>query len=117
MPSDYIPNWSGSSSSSSIPERSRSIGKRPRGWGLRTRTDLLIQGFTVPFHADGQNNNREQYDLPELQEHLGKAVPFEENATDNPEEMGERQNFADELCPFRHAPEREHESGEEQRRE
>src|SRR6185369_12218102 len=121
-PAGCIPRWSGSSSSSSVPARNRSTGKRPRSWGLRTRPDYvkfrgLIQGFPVTFDPDCQDDSGKQHDLPKLQNNFCKAVALEEDAADDPKEMGERQEFSDDLRPFGHAAEREHEPGEQQRRE
>ena len=45
------------------------------------------------------------------------AISFEQNAADDAQEMRERQDFADDLRPMRHAAERKHEAGEQDRRQ
>ena len=47
----------------------------------------------------------------------GRPFPFEQNAADDAQEMGERENLADGLRPLRHAAEGKHEAGEQDRRQ
>src|SRR5262249_1184218 len=48
---------------------------------------------------------------------LFEAISLEQNSADDPQEVGERKSFADDLCPSRHPAERKHEPGQEERRQ
>ena len=59
----------------------------------------------------------EERDRPELQDDVVEGVSLQQDPADDAQKVRERQKFADRLRPARHAAEREHEAGEQDRRQ
>src|SRR5205085_8158072 len=83
----------------------------PTSSGRLSVAITLIQGLSVTFDADRQNDESEECDLPKLEANIDDAVAFQENAADDAEKMSERKTLSDHLGPTRHSPKWKHETG------
>src|ERR1700722_6031534 len=75
-------------------------------WDSPRKGSGSIQRLTIAFDADGQGDHGKEGDGPNLRGDVLKPVSFEQDATGDPQEMGQRQNFSDGLRPDRHASKR-----------
>src|SRR6516165_5152839 len=75
----------------------------------------LIQSLAVALDPDCQDNHCEEHDLPKLKTDIDNAVALQKDAAHDTKKMREWKNFADHLGPARHAAERKHETGEQDR--
>ena len=73
----------------------------------------LIQCSAIPGQANGQGNDKENRDRPQVRKDLMDGVALEQYAPDDAQKMGERQHIAYVLRPDGHTPEREHEAGKQ----
>ena len=72
-------------------------GRPERVYERGTRANQLhpsVERLPIALDANGQHDDREERDLPKLQADIDDAVPFQENAADDAQKMGERKNFA-----------------------
>jgi len=93
------------------------IGYRVRRlrFGLEVWVSVSIQGLSITFDANGQDDESKERDLPKLERDIDDAVPFQKNASNDAEKMSQGENFADHLSPTRHAAKGKHETGEQDR--
>lgn len=69
-----------------------------------------IQGLAITLDRNRQGDGGEKRNGPKFGRYLPQTIPFQKDAANDSQKMGQRQAFADHLCPSGHAAKRKHES-------
>jgi hypothetical protein len=71
------------------------------------KTGGSVEGSAESGQSEASGHEYKENERPQIGPDLTEAVPFQQNAPDDPQEMGGRQHFPDPLRPDGHAFERE----------
>ena len=74
------------------------------------RSSFLVESLAIAVERDHSGGEEKQRHRADIHQNVGRCVPFQQYAANDPQEMRERQDFADPLCPDRHAAKGKHEA-------
>jgi len=84
-----------------MPDCSKFTGLRVKPKNISTPD--LVQGLAIPKQGDPSSSQQKQCDRPQVRPSLAEAGTLEKGAADNAENVGQRKDLADRLCPRGHA--------------